>query len=272
MPNPSVPLPVDFAAPDGAAPLALVTGGAKRIGGAFSRALAARGFEVAIHCNSSRAEALTLAEEIAAQVLPAPLVVQADLADPGVAVALFDQLPRPPRLLVNNASLFEEDQLGALDVALWHRHMAVNLLAPVLLMQALAARLPEGATGLVVNLSDAKLESPNPDFFSYTVSKMGLAGATELAARRLAPAVRVNAIAPAVTLISGPQSRTNFERAHGMNPLGRGVDVTDLVRAILYLVETPTVTGQTLVVDAGQRFLALPRDVAYIAGAYMVPE
>jgi NAD(P)-dependent dehydrogenase (short-subunit alcohol dehydrogenase family) len=265
-PQPAL-LPAEFVAPDRAPPLALVTGGAKRIGAAFTRALAERGFQVAIHCNSSRAQADALAADLAAAGHPAPLVVQADLADPGVADTLFAQLPRAPRLLVNNASLFEEDQLGALDLALWQRHMAVNLLAPVLLMQAFASRLPQGARGLIVNLSDAKLSSPNPDFFSYTVSKMGLAGATELAARKLAPAVRVNAIAPAVTLVSGPQTRDNFAAAHVMNALGRGVDVADLVRALLYLVETPTVTGQTLVVDGGQRFLALPRDVAY-----MVPE
>jgi NAD(P)-dependent dehydrogenase (short-subunit alcohol dehydrogenase family) len=267
MPQPSVPLPAEFAAADGTPPLALVTGGAKRIGSAFSRALARRGFRVAIHFNSSRTEADALAAELAAEGCPPPLVVQADLADSGIADSLFAQLPSPPRLLVNNASLFEEDQLGALDLALWHRHMAVNLLAPLLLTQALAAGLPQGASGLVVNMSDAKLASPNPDFFSYTISKMGLAGATELAARKLAPAVRVNSIAPAVTLVSGPQSRANFEQAHVMNALNRGVDVQDLVRALLYLVETPTVTGQTLVVDGGQRFLALPRDVAY-----MVPE
>lgn len=267
MPQSSAPLPPEFAPVDGTPPLALVTGGAKRIGGAFSRALAERGFQVAIHCNSSRAESEALAADLAAEGLPAPLVVQADLADPAVADTLFAQLPRGPRILVNNASLFEEDQLGSLDLALWHRHMAVNLLAPLLLTQAFAAALPTGASGLVVNLSDAKLASPNPDFFSYTISKMGLAGATELAARKLAPSVRVNAIAPAVTLVSGPQSRANFETAHVLNALGRGVDVADLVRALLYLVETPTVTGQTLVVDGGQRFLALPRDVAY-----MVPE
>jgi NAD(P)-dependent dehydrogenase (short-subunit alcohol dehydrogenase family) len=249
------------------APLALVTGGARRIGAAFSRALADRGFQVAIHCNGSRAEADALAADIASGGAIPPVVVQADLAADGAADAIFARLPAAPRLLVNNASLFEEDQLGAIDLTLWHRHMAVNLLAPVLLMQGLAQRLPQGARGLVVNLSDAKLSSPNPDFFSYTLSKMGLAGATELAARKLAPAVRVNAIAPAVTLVSGPQSRDNFEAAHVMNALGRGVDVADLVRALLYIVETPTVTGQTLTVDGGQRFLALPRDVAY-----MVPE
>jgi NAD(P)-dependent dehydrogenase (short-subunit alcohol dehydrogenase family) len=165
---------------------------------------------------------------------------------------------------VNNASLFEEDRLGAIDPDLWERHMAINLRAPVQLMEGLAKRLPDGLNALIVNLLDAKLSAPNPDFFSYTVSKMGLAGATELAARALAPRVRVNAIAPSVTLVSGPQSRANFEAAHVLNALGRGVEVDDLVRALIYLVETPTVTGQVLTVDGGQRFLALPRDVAYM--------
>ncbi len=260
-------LPPEFQPADGPAPIALVTGGARRIGEAFVRALAARGFRVAIHCNNSRTDAEALAAALLAQGAPQPMVVQADLADAAQTQGLFAQLPQAPRLLVNNASLFAEDRLEALDLALWQRHMAVNLLAPVLLTQAFADHLPQGVTGLVVNISDAKLSSPNPDFFSYTISKMGLAGATEIAARALAPKVRVNAIAPAVTLVSGPQSRANFEQAHVMNALQRGVDVADLVRALLYLVETPTVTGQTLTVDGGQRFLALPRDVAY-----MVPE
>jgi NAD(P)-dependent dehydrogenase (short-subunit alcohol dehydrogenase family) len=259
-----MPIPPEFQRPDANPPLALVTGGAKRIGSAFTRALAAQGFQVAIHCNRSRAEAEALASELADAGCPAPLVVEADLADLDVAHRIFETLPHAPSILVNNASLFLEDQLGAIDPALWERHMAVNLRAPVQLMQALAAHLPAGMAGLVVNLLDAKLQAPNPDFFSYTVSKMGLAGATELAARALAPAIRVNGIAPAVTLVSGPQTRDNFEAAHVLNALGRGVAVEDLVRALLYLVDTPTVTGQTLVIDAGQRFLALPRDVAYM--------
>jgi NAD(P)-dependent dehydrogenase (short-subunit alcohol dehydrogenase family) len=255
------------AQPGAEPPLALVTGGAKRIGAALATALAARGHLVAIHCNRSVAEGEALAETLASNGAPRPLVVTADLAREDCANRIFAQLPAAPTLLVNNASLFVEDQLGALDPALWEAHLAVNLRAPVLLMQRFATSLPVNATGLVVNLSDAKLASPNADFFSYTISKMALAGATELAARALAPRIRVNAIAPAVTLVSGPQSRANFEAAHVLNPLGRGVDVVDLVRALLYLVDTPTVTGQTLTIDSGQRFLGLPRDVAY-----MVPD
>ena len=248
-------------------PLALVTGAGVRIGAALARRLALRGFRVVLHCHRSRQAADALAARLAAEGSPAPLVVSADLAEADVAGRILDPLPGPVRLLVNNASLFEEDQLADFTPARWARHMDVNLRAPALLVQGMAARLPAPLTGLVVNLSDAKLASPNPDFFSYTVSKMGLAGLTELAARALAPRIRVNAIAPAVTLVSGPQSRANFAAAHVLNPLGRGVEAEDIGRALDYLVDTPTVTGQTLVIDSGQRFLGLPRDVAYMVPA-----
>ncbi len=195
----------------------------------------------------------------------APLVVQADLASPTVGADLFAAAPGPVTLLVNNASRFDEDRLADFTVEQWDRHMAVNLRAPALLTQTFAAQLGAAGQGLIVNMLDAKLSALNPDFLSYTVSKIGLAGFAELAARALAPRIRVNAIAPAVTLVSGPQTRENFAAAHVLNPLGRGVEVEHLVAALRYLVATPTVTGQTLTLDSGQRFLALPRDVAYMA-------
>lgn len=259
-----MPVPPEFQTATPEPPIALVTGSAKRIGAALARALAEDGFRVAIHCNRSRAEAEGLAEALSGEGLPAPIVIAQDLAATDVADAIFAQLPEPPRLLVNNASLFEEDRLGAIDAALWERQMAVNLRAPALLTDRFARDLPEGANGLVVNISDAKLAAPNPDYLSYTVSKFGLAGLTELSARALAPRIRVNAIAPSVTLVSGPQSRDNFDAAHVLNPLHRGVVVADLVRALRLLVSTPTITGQTITLDSGQRFLALPRDVAYM--------
>lgn len=259
-----MPIPAEFRTAQGAPPLALVTGGAKRIGEALATALAEEGFRVAIHCHRSRGEADALAARLAAAGAPAPLVVQGDLAASDIAEQLFAQLPEPPVVLVNNASRFVEDRLEALDLGEWETHLAVNARAPALLIRAFAAALPAPARGLVVNLSDAKLRSLNPDFFSYTVSKVALAGVTELAARALAPRIRVNAIAPAVTLVSGPQSRENFAAAHVLNPLGRGVEVAHLVAALRYLLHTPSVTGETLTLDSGQRFLGLPRDVAYM--------
>jgi NAD(P)-dependent dehydrogenase (short-subunit alcohol dehydrogenase family) len=240
---------------------AIVTGGAKRIGAALARALSADGWHLLIHCNRSRAEADALAAELGRAA-----VVQADLAEPDAAEIIFGALQGlpPARLLVNNASLFVYDGADAFTAAEWDLHQAVNLRAPALLTQAFAARPGEGDS-LVVNLLDAKLAHPNPDFYSYTVSKMGLAGLTELSARAYAArGVRVCGIAPSVTLVSGPQSRDNFDAVHRLNALGRGVEVDQIVAALRFLISTPTITGQVITLDAGQRFLGLARDVQFL--------
>ena len=239
---------------------AIVTGGAKRIGAEMSRALAADGWHVLIHCHRSRAEAEALAAE-----LGTASVVAADLAEAGAAetiLAALDGLP-PPRLLVNNASRFVHDAAADFEVESWDAHLDVNLRAPALLSRAFAARVGPGP-GLIVNLLDAKIAALNPDFFSYTVSKLALAGLTELCARAFAPALRVCGIAPSVTLVSGPQSRDNFEAVHGLNALVRGVEVGEVVDALRFIVATPSFTGQTILLDGGQRFLALPRDVQFL--------
>jgi NAD(P)-dependent dehydrogenase (short-subunit alcohol dehydrogenase family) len=237
---------------------AIVTGGAKRIGAEIVRALAADGWHVLIHCNRSVAEAEALAAG-----LGNASVVQADLADPRAAdivMAALDGLP-PARLLVNNASRFVHDDIADFTLESWAAHLDVNLRAPALLSRAFAAR---AGAGLIVNLIDAKLAAPNPDFFSYTISKMGLAGLTELCARAFAPAIRVNGIAPSVTLVSGPQSRANFDEVHRLNALGRGVDVAEIVAALRFIIATPSLTGHTILLDGGQRFLSLPRDVQFL--------
>lgn len=237
---------------------AIVTGGAKRIGAEIVRALAADGWHVLIHYHRSHAEAEALAAETGRAT-----IVCADLADPGAAdtiLAATEGLP-PPRLLVNNASRFVHDGFADFGLDGWSAHLDVNLRAPALLCQAFAAR---AGNGLIVNLLDAKLAALNPDFFSYTISKIGLAGLTELAARALAPDIRVCGIAPAVTMVSGPQSRDNFAKVHALNALKRGVDVADIVAALRFLIATPSVTGETIVLDGGQRFLSLPRDVQFL--------
>lgn len=239
---------------------AIVTGGARRIGAELARALAADGWHVLIHYNRSREQAEALAEE-----LGTASTVQAELSDPACArrfMAALDGLP-PPQLLVNNASIFLNDSAADFSPDQWDLHQAVNLRGPALLTQAFAGRVGRGS-GLIVNLLDAKLAAPNPDFYSYTVSKMGLAGLTELSARALAPNIRVCGIAPSVTLVSGPQSRENFEEVHRLNALGRGVEARQIVAALRFIVATPTLTGQTITLDAGQRFLSLPRDVQYL--------
>lgn len=242
---------------------AIVTGGAKRIGGAICRALADDGWHVLIHCNASRAEAEALAAS-----LPHASVVAADLADPAAAESIMAAtagLP-PARLLVNSASRFVYDRIEDFSAADFDVHMAVNLRAPALLTRAFAAAIPDGEAepALVVNLLDAKLASLNPDYFTYTLSKIGFEGLTELTARSYAPRLRCVGIAPAVTLVSGPQSRENFDAVHGLNPLKRGVSVDDIIAALRFIIATPTYNAQVITLDGGQRLMGLPRDVAHM--------
>ena len=240
---------------------AIVTGGARRIGAALCRALAEDGWHLLIHCLNSRVEAEALAAE-----LGNASVVAADLASPACAEEIFaalDGLP-PPKLLVNNASRFAFDSADAFTPEEWDAHLDTNLRAPALLSRAFAEEA-EAEGGLIVNLLDSKLANPNPDFFSYTISKTGLAGLTEITARAFAArGIRVCGIAPSVTLVSGAQSSENFEVVHGLNALGRGVEVDQIVAALRFLVCTATITGQTITLDGGQRFMGLARDIQFL--------
>jgi NAD(P)-dependent dehydrogenase (short-subunit alcohol dehydrogenase family) len=243
---------------------AIVTGGARRIGCAMARALAADGWTVLIHYHSSATAAAALADELGAKT------ISADLANPNAAdaiIAALEGLP-PPALLVNSAAGFDLDSFDNFSAERWDRHMAVNARAPALLTRAFSKAVPPGQGALVVNLLDAKLAQPNPDFFSYTISKMACAGVTELTARLLAPSgIRVCGIAPSVTLVSGPQTRENFDRVHRINALQRGVTVDQIVDTLRFIIAAPTLTGQTVVLDGGQRFLGLQRDVQFLDGS-----
>ena len=235
---------------------AIVTGAGKRVGAVIAAALVESGWSVVAHVR--RAE-----DDIPAGAVKAI----ADLADPGCAETIFRAaaaLP-PVRLLVNNAARFARDDFGAFSLAEFDAHMAVNLRAPVLLTQAFAAAHRDGEDALIVNILDSKLAAPNPDFLSYTLSKQALAGFTELAARALAgKGIRVNGIAPALMLRSAGQSEGNFRAMHARNPLQRGVGPADLMRAIDFFAATPTVTGEVLTIDGGQRFDPPPRDVQFL--------
>ena len=235
---------------------AIVTGASKRVGRVIAEALVAEGWAVVAHIHHD-------GDDVPAGAIPAV----ADLAAEDCADRIFAAaagLP-PVRLLVNNAARFAADSLGSFSPAELDAHMAVNLRAPVLLTEALAAR-HEGGDALVVNLLDAKLAAPNPDFLSYTLSKQALAGLTELAARALAgQGIRVCGIAPALMLRSPGQDEENFRAMHEFNPLGRGVEPEDVVAALRYLAEARTVTGEVVTIDGGQRFWSLARDVQFLS-------
>ncbi|HEU0309642.1 MAG TPA: SDR family oxidoreductase [Sphingomicrobium sp.] len=234
---------------------AIVTGGGKRVGEAIVQALLSDGWTVIAHVHRE-----------GDPVPQGAATVAADLADADCARRIFtaaDGLP-PVRLLVNNAARFAHDGLGSANPAEFDAHMAINARAPMLLIDELAKRTIEGDS-LVVNILDAKLAAPNADFLSYTISKYALAGLGEIAARALADkGVRVNAIAPALMLPSGEQGESNFAAVHALNPLKRGIEVADVIAALRYLVDSTAITGQTLLLDGGQRFMNLDRDVQFL--------
>ncbi|MBN8849703.1 MULTISPECIES: SDR family oxidoreductase [unclassified Sphingomonas] len=238
----------------------LITGGARRLGAAIVRAVAAAGHRPVIHYGTSRAAAEALAEETGG------IAVGGDLADLAGLPALFARAMEAGcgaiDGLVNSASAFAYDRPEAIDHALALRLHAVNCVAPALLAQLLAAQ-PDIEDGAVVNLLDQKLANPNPDFFSYSLTKYALAGATEMLAQALAPRVRVNAVSPGLTLPSGDQSGAEFARVASANLLGRPVGVDEVARAVVYLLDARSVTGQNLFVDCGQRFLKRDGDVMF---------
>ena len=233
---------------------AIVTGGGKRVGDAIVRALLEDGWAVIAHVHHDNDS-----------VAPGATKVVADLAQPDCAGLIFAAAAGVRiGLLVNNAARFAFDALGSADGAECEAHMAVNTRAPMLLVDELARGHP-GGEALVVNLLDAKLAAPNPDFLSYTLSKYALAGLTEVAARALASrGIRVNAIAPALMLPSGDQDQSNFAQVHELNPLRRGVEVDDVVRALRFLIDSTAMTGQTLLIDGGQQYMGLQRDVQFL--------
>lgn len=236
---------------------AIVTGAARRLGFEIARSLVGAGWTVLAHVRNSQDPVPEGASRVAA-----------DLEDLGAARAIFDAaeaLP-PVGLLVNNAAQFAWDGPGEIDANEFDRHLAINARAPALLIDELGLRHRPGDEACAVNLLDSKLFAPHPDFFSYTVSKQALMAVTDLYARALAhKGIRVNAIAPALMLRSSGQSEENYRVMHANNPLRRGVQPGDVVDAILYLAGAGAVTGQTIVIDAGQRFMALERDVQFLA-------
>jgi NAD(P)-dependent dehydrogenase (short-subunit alcohol dehydrogenase family) len=238
---------------------AIVTGAGKRVGAEIARALIEDGWAVVAHVHHG-----------ADEVTPGARKVVADLADGECADNIFAAAADGPpvRLLVNNAARFAWDGFGDFNPTEFAAHMNVNVGAPALLIDRFAAAQDAVEDALIVNLLDSKLAAPNSDYLSYTLSKQALAGLTDLAARALAVRrIRVNGIAPGLMLRSSGQSEENFEAMHANNPMRRGVEAHDVIGALRYLIDAPCVTGQVLVIDSGQRFLALDRDVQFLGDA-----
>jgi NAD(P)-dependent dehydrogenase (short-subunit alcohol dehydrogenase family) len=240
---------------------ALVTGAARRIGRSLALEAAKAGYSVLVHHHHSADDAEEVCGEIEAMGGHAHALA-ADLADADALPALIDEARAaigPLSLLVNNASLFEDDRIETLTPASWDAHMAANFRAPVLLSQAFARQAPPGS--LIVNIIDQRVLRPTPQFFSYALSKTGLWDATRMMAQALAPHIRVNGIGPGPTLPSTHQSAADFAAEAEHILLQQRATPEEIAHALTYLIEAISVTGQMIAVDGGQHLAWRTPDV-----------
>lgn len=233
---------------------ALVTGAARRLGRSIALNLAQSGWRVGVHYQTSEADALSVVREVEAMGGQAA-ALKADLGAFDELATLVETCSSelgPVTCLINNAALFEWDSAGSCSESGWRRQLDVNLRAPVFLTQAFAKHLPERTTGNVVNLIDQKVWNLNPDYFSYTIAKSALWTATRTLAQALAPQIRVNAIAPGPVLPYRGQTDAEFDAECRATLLRQAVSVDDITAAVRFLLETPSITGQMIALDAGR--------------------
>ena len=245
---------------------ALVTGGARRIGAAIVRELAANGYAVAIHASASQDVATALRDEITdgggrACVVLTDLLTTEERES---LVGAVNEAIGPLGVLVNNASIFQRDGVQEFDEALFDDHFAIHVKAPTILTRDFARQLPESVSGLVVNIIDQRVWSPTPRFYSYTLSKAALYMATKTAAQALAPHIRVNAIGPGPTLPAERQTEADFLKQVSGLIMKKGADLGEFGRTIRFLHETPSITGQMIALDGGQHLAWQTPDVAEV--------
>ncbi len=253
--------------------MALVTGGARRLGRAMALALAERGYDVAIHYfGADEAVAETVAElqaiGVKAIALKADFLKESETSQ--LVARATEALGGKLSVLVNNASIFEYDTLESATRENWDRHLESNLRAPFLLMQDFAKQAPDAAndengeplaTGCVINMVDQRVRKLTPEFMTYSIAKMGLWAFTQTAARALAPNIRVNAIGPGPTMQGERQSAKHFANQRGTTILGRGSNPEDIVHAMLYILGAKALTGQLICVDGGQHLAWKTSDI-----------
>lgn len=247
--------------------IALVTGGAKRIGRTICLQLAARGYGLVIHYRTSLQDAMQTSADCLSAGAAFAETVCGDLSDPLFRAGLIKQVTATAGridLLVNSASLFEYDDAASFTPERFAAHLQSNYLAPVELTLALHKQAQEAAAQAhVVTLLDQKIFNLNTDYMSYTLAKLASHASIRYLAQCCAPALRVNAVAPGVTLVSGDMSPDDFDQAHGIAALGHSNTPDDIAASVLFLDTSCAITGQTLTVDGGQHLVPRGRDVAF---------
>ncbi len=248
-------------------PAALVTGGVQRVGRVIALALADAGYDVAVHRRNSADDAGETVAALEASGRRA-MALAADMGDEAAVAGLPTQAAQrigPLTLLVNCAAVFRDDRFGALDRAGWELHMQTNLRAPIVLAEAFAAALPTDIAdgeACILNVVDQRVLKPNPQFFSYALSKSALWSATRMMAQALAPRIRVNGVGPGPTLASIHQDQAAFAAEAAAVPLGHGSPPDEVAAAIVYLAGARAVTGQMIAVDGGQHLAWRTADIA----------
>lgn len=233
-------------------PRALITGAAKRIGAAVATHLASRGCDIVLHCHHSLKDAEALSEKLhrtGARVT----ILRQDLSKIHALKNFYTAIP-PCDILIHNASVFMRDDIHTMEDEVLEAHMRVNMMAPLLLTQGFAKQLPNDRHGSVVMLSDGVMGwSLSPHFFSYAASKLSLDGCVDLLAAALAPAIRVNGLALGPTLENENDTSEMFQRLADRSPLKENSTTADVLCTIDYLLDSPTVTGQTISIASGMQ-------------------
>ncbi|MFM9939153.1 MAG: SDR family oxidoreductase [Hyphomicrobiaceae bacterium] len=243
--------------------VALVTGAGRRIGRAIALELAQSDFDVVVHYGTSAAEAVEVARQVESRGRRA-VAMACDLADATAVQGLVARAAAalgPVTCLVNSASIFLDDRIETLDAAVWDNQQAVNLRAPILLSKAVAAGLPAGRTGAIINIIDQRVWRLTPQFFSYTASKAGLWAVTQTLAQALAPRIRVNAVGPGPVLKSIHQTDAEFAREAEATILGRATGAEEIAAAVRYILDARSMTGQMIALDGGQHLAWQTPDV-----------
>ena len=249
----------------------LITGGAHRLGREIALAFAKAGWSVLCHYRTSKDSAQKTRQEVQDAGADC-LLVDMDLAQDNAAELLMDQCVQltgqHPQCIVNNASIFEADDAPSATAEGLQRHFQVNTVTPLLLANALYNRVRQGSgvahgTHCVIHVLDQKVHNLNPDYFSYTVSKLALERSVALQAQALAPTVRVCGLSPGLMYLSGPQTQTNFDKASLVNLVQKRIDPADVAQGALFMAQNPSINGCTLRADNGQHLIPLSRDVMW---------